>query len=73
MRVHLVPGLLEVAQRNISRGAKDFAIFEVGSIFRSSQKLVPMISPALDKKPKKEEIEAIFASLPTQPFHVAGL
>lgn len=73
MRVHLVPGLLEVAQRNISRGAKDFAIFEMGSIFRSSQKLVPMISPALDKKPKKEEIEAIFASLPTQPFHVAGL
>ena len=73
MRVHLVPGLLEVAQRNISRGAKDFAIFEMGSIFRSSQKLVPMILPALDKKPKKEEIEAIFTSLPTQPFHVAGL
>ena len=73
MRVHLVPGLLEVAQRNISRGAKDFAIFEMGSIFRSSQKLVPMVSPALGKKPKKEEIEAIFASLPTQPFHVAGL
>jgi phenylalanyl-tRNA synthetase beta chain len=73
LRVHMVPGLLEVAQRNISRGAKDFAIFEMGSIFRSSQKLVPMISPALDKKPKKEEMEAIFASLPTQPFHVAGL
>jgi phenylalanyl-tRNA synthetase beta chain len=35
MRVHLVPGLIEVAQRNISRGAKDFAIFEMGSIFRS--------------------------------------
>ena len=73
LRVHMVPGLLEVAQRNISRGAKDFAIFEMGSIFRSSQKLVPMISPALDKKPRKEEMEAIFASLPIQPFHVAGL
>jgi phenylalanyl-tRNA synthetase beta chain len=73
LRVHMVPGLLEVAQRNISRGAKDFAIFEMGSIFRSLQKLVPMISPALDKKPKQQEIEAIFASLPPQAFHVAGL
>jgi phenylalanyl-tRNA synthetase beta chain len=35
MRVHLVPGLIEVAARNISRGAKDFAIFEMSSIFRS--------------------------------------
>jgi phenylalanyl-tRNA synthetase beta chain len=73
MRVHLVPGLLEVAQRNISRGAKDFAIFEMGSIFRSSQKLVPMISPELGKKPNAEVIQSIYASLPPQAFHVAGL
>lgn len=73
MRVHLVPGLVEVAQRNISRGAKDFAIFEMGSIFRGSQKLVPFISPDLSKRPSKKIIDEIFASVPPQAYHVAGL
>ena len=73
MRVHLVPGLIEVAQRNISRGAKDFAIFEMGSIFRSSQKLVPAISPDLSKRPEQKIIDEIFASVPPQGYHVAGL
>ena len=73
MRVHLVPGLIEVAQRNISRGAKDFAIFEMGSIFRSSKKLVPAISPRLSQRPEQRLIEEIFASVPPQAYHVAGL
>jgi phenylalanyl-tRNA synthetase beta chain len=73
MRVHLVPGLIEVAQRNISRGAKDFAIFEMGSIFRSAQKLVPAISPELGSRPDQSVIDAITASVPPQAFHVAGL
>jgi phenylalanyl-tRNA synthetase beta chain len=73
MRVHLVPGLIEVAQRNISRGAKDFAIFEMGSIFRSSQKLVPAISPDLSKRPGQKIIDEIFASVPPQGYHAAGL
>ena len=73
MRVHLVPGLIEVAQRNISRGAKDFAIFEMGSIFRSSQKLVPAISPDLSKRPNQKLIDEIFQSVPAQGYHVAGL
>lgn len=73
MRVHLVPGLIEVAQRNISRGAKDFAIFEMGSIFRSSQKLVPFISPDLSRRPDQKVIDEIYASVPPQAYHVAGL
>ena len=73
MRVHLVPGLIEVAERNISRGAKDFAIFEMGSIFRSAQKLVPAVSPVIGSRPDEKTIEAIYASVPPQAFHVAGL
>jgi len=73
MRVHLVPGLIEVAARNISRGAKDFAIFEMGSIFRSSKVLKPAFSPQIGKRPSKDEIKEIFDSIPQQGFHVAGL
>ncbi|CAB4566111.1 MAG: phenylalanine--tRNA ligase subunit beta [Actinobacteria bacterium] len=73
MRVHLVPGLIEVAARNISRGAKDFAIFEMGSIFRSSQVLKPAFSPEVGKRPSKDDIKKILESIPPQGFHVAGL
>ena len=73
MRVHLVPGLIEVAARNISRGAKDFAIFEMGSIFRSSQKLVPAVSPLIGSRPDAKTISAIYGSVPPQAYHVAGL
>lgn len=73
LRVHMVPGLIEVAQRNISRGAKDFAIFEMGSIFRGAKKLPPFIAPELGKRPSQQVIDEIFASVPPQAFHVAGL
>lgn len=73
MRVHLVPGLIEVAARNINRGAKDFAIFEMGSIFRSSQALQPAFSPDLNRRPSADEISKIFSSIPVQGYHVAGL
>jgi len=73
LRTHLLPGLIEVAARNISRGAKDFAIFEMGSIFRNSQALVDAVSPKLDKKPSEKELEKLFASVPPQPTHVGGL
>lgn len=73
MRVHLVPGLIEVAARNISRGAKDFAIFEMGSIFRSSQKLIDGIFPEIGSRPSTQTIREIYASVPPQGFHVAGV
>jgi phenylalanyl-tRNA synthetase beta chain len=73
LRTHLLPGLIEVAARNISRGAKDFAIFEMGSIFRNSQVLVDAVSPKLNKKPSEKELEKLFASVPPQPTHVGGL
>ena len=73
LRVHLIPGLIEVAARNISRGAKSFAIFELGSIFRSSQKLESSIHPDISKRPSADVISKIFASVPEQSEMVSGL
>ena len=73
LRVHLIPGLIEVAARNISRGAKSFAIFELGSIFRSSQKLESSINPDISKRPSADVISKIFASVPEQSEMVSGL
>jgi phenylalanyl-tRNA synthetase beta chain len=73
LRVHLIPGLIEVAARNISRGAQDFAIFEMGSIFRSSKKLETFINPETGSRPKDAVISQIFASVPEQTEMVSGL
>ena len=73
LRVHLIPGLIEVAARNISRGAQDFAIFEIGSIFRSSKKLETFINAETSERPNQQIISKIFDSVPEQTEMVAGL
>jgi len=73
LRVHLIPGLIEVAARNISRGAQNFAIFEMGSIFRSSKKLEPFVNPDTGIRPALPIITKIFDSVPEQIEMVAGL
>ena len=73
LRVHLIPGLIEVAARNISRGAQDFAIFETGSIFRSTKKLDAFVNPDTSIRPGQQIISKIFESVPDQIEMVAGL
>jgi len=73
MRTHLIPGLIAAAQRNLSRGARDFALFEIGSIFRNTTKLVDGIFPALGVKPDAATIKAIFESVPPQPIHLGAI
>lgn len=73
LRQHLLPGLLEAARRNYSRGFKSFALFEMGDIFRKSIDLVDGIFPATGKRPSDKEIADIFASVPTQLSFVCGV
>ena len=73
LRPHLLPGLLEAARRNYSRGFKSFALFEIGDIFRKSIELKKGIFPELGKRPTDKEISKIFASVPTQLSFVCGV
>lgn len=73
LRPHLLPGLLEAAKRNYSRGFKSFTLFEIGDIFRKSIDLKPGLFPELGKKPSDKEITEIFESVPTQLSFVCGV
>ena len=73
LRPHLLPGLLEAARRNYSRGFKSFALFELGDIFRKSIEPVPGIFPENGKRPSDLEISEIFASVPTQLTFLGGV
>ncbi len=73
LRTHLTPGLLLTAQRNINRGAKSIAIFELGSIFRNLTELKSQATIRTDKRPTGSVISEIYNSVPKQPLHAGGI
>ncbi len=73
LRTHLIPGLVETAARNISRGARDFGLFEIGTIFRNTSTLTSIDNPPTDARPSQEILDRIYAGVPDQPIHVGGV
>ena len=73
LRTHLLPGLLETAKRNLNRGAKDCAIFEIGSVFRDVTKLAHFSPVPTTARPSEETIAEIYASVPPQPLFVGAV
>ncbi len=75
LRRSLVPGLLEVAHRNLSRGLTDLALFETGVVFVPDSGVVygtPVVPP-LAVRPDAATLAALDASIPPQQRHVAVL
>jgi phenylalanyl-tRNA synthetase beta chain len=72
LRMSLIPGLIETARRNLSRGLTDLAIVEQGSVF-VARKAKPSTFPDTANKPSEQEIANIQSGIPSQPKHIAGL
>lgn len=73
MRRSLLPGLTEVLSRNLSRGFKNLAIYETGSVFIPGPQLGSATIPGLGIKPADEVLADLNAGIPDQPRHIAGL
>ena len=73
LRTHLLPGLLTTLSRNINRGAKDLALFEIGSVFRNISPLGKVVLPTIERKPSQKVIDSIYSSVPNQMLFVAGV
>ncbi len=73
MRTSMVPGLIDTAKRNLSRGLTDVAIFEAGLVFLPSGAHGTDSIPVGAVRPNDKELDSLNASIPTQPWHVAGL
>ncbi|MEV7549925.1 phenylalanine--tRNA ligase subunit beta [Amycolatopsis sp. NPDC089917] len=67
----LLPGLLEILQRNISRGFKDVSLFHIGQVVLPGPNPIPMPSLGVDRRPTDEELAVLEAAVPPQPLHVA--
>jgi phenylalanyl-tRNA synthetase beta chain len=72
LRRTLLPGLVEIARRNLSRGFTDLDLFEVGLVFlpEADRVLGSPSLPAGGALPTPDELAALRAGIPAQPRHV---
>ncbi|MFC3298834.1 phenylalanine--tRNA ligase subunit beta [Arthrobacter agilis] len=73
LRRSVLPGLVELAKRNQSRGFRDLALFEAGAVFLPGDTLGTGSIPPLGIKPDDAVLDALYAGIPDQPQMVAGL
>ena len=73
LRTHLLPGLLTTAVRNIGRGSKNLAIFEIGTIFRNTTPLGKALNPGISKRPSEKVIKDIYDGVPKQMLFVGAV
>jgi phenylalanyl-tRNA synthetase beta chain len=75
LRTTLIPGVLEIARRNLSRGLTNLALFEVGVVFEPTggTKYGSGPLPIGPAHPGQDRLGELNASIPPQPWHVATL
>ncbi|MGV9667752.1 phenylalanine--tRNA ligase subunit beta [Nocardia niigatensis] len=69
----LLPGLLEIAARNISRGERDLALYGIGQVTLPTEQTVPVGPLPVDRRPTDDEIGVLLRSLPEQPIHISAV
>jgi phenylalanyl-tRNA synthetase beta chain len=75
LRRSLIPGLIGVARRNLSRGLTDLDLFELGLVFtpEPGREYGAAELPAGAERPDAETLAALDAGIPPQPRHVGVL
>ena len=73
LRTSVLPGLIEVAKRNHSRGFRDLALFEAGLVFLPGETLGTSTIPPLGVKPDAEVLDGLYDGVPDQPLHIAAV
>ncbi|KAA2256368.1 phenylalanine--tRNA ligase subunit beta [Solihabitans fulvus] len=69
----LLPGLIDAAQRNLSRGQRDLALFHLGQVTLPRAQQVPVPDLGTEGRPSEAELATALAALPQQPLHAAAL
>ncbi|MGV1009368.1 MAG: phenylalanine--tRNA ligase subunit beta [Dermatophilaceae bacterium] len=72
MRTSVLDTLIDAVRRNVSRGQRDLALFEIGLVTRpapGSAHTAPV--PGVDARPDADTIASIEAAVPPQPRHLA--
>jgi len=75
MRTSVLPGLIDAARRNLSRGLTDLALYEIGLVFQPVAGVAygsgPL--PVGNARPSDDTLLALNTGIPPQPWHVGAL
>lgn len=73
LRTSLLSTLVDAARRNLSRGVRDLALFEIGLVYRPTGDIA--VAPDLPGavRPTDEQLAALHATVPPQPRRAALL
>ncbi|HTZ42708.1 MAG TPA: phenylalanine--tRNA ligase subunit beta [Jatrophihabitans sp.] len=71
LRTSLLPGLLANLVRNVGRGSRDLAVFELGLVYLPAPSTTRAPRPDVSRRPDDAELAAIMATVPHQPRHLA--
>jgi len=71
MRTSVLSTLVEALRRNVSRGQRDTAIFELGLVTRPTGELQAAPVPGTETRPDDSTLGQILAAVPSQPRMVA--
>jgi phenylalanyl-tRNA synthetase beta chain len=71
LRTSLLPTLLATLRRNVGRGNRDLALFEMGLVYLPRPGAAPPPVLGVEHRPSDDEIAAMYAAVPPQPRHVA--
>jgi phenylalanyl-tRNA synthetase beta chain len=73
LRTTLLPPLLAALRRNVGRGNRDVALFEIGRVFVPSPATGPAPVLPVEHRPADAELAAAETLVPAQPWHVAAV
>ncbi len=72
-RISVVSTMVDALRRNVSRGAKDVGLFEVGLVVARTGTLVGAPTEEVGVRPSDETLAEIRAAVPPQPTHLGVL
>lgn len=73
LRTFLIPGLLEVVSRNLSRGSVSFLIFEIGEVFFDHKDSKTINKIGVGFPPKNRTLKEMDSALPIEKTQIALL
>ncbi|HEY0168203.1 MAG TPA: phenylalanine--tRNA ligase subunit beta [Jatrophihabitans sp.] len=71
LRTSLLPGLLANLSRNLGRGNRALAAFEMGLVYLPAESAEPAPRPGVQHRPTDAELAAIARTVPVQPRYLA--
>jgi phenylalanyl-tRNA synthetase beta chain len=73
LRTNVLSTLVDVVRRNVGRGFSDVAVFETGLVTRPDDGAASAPQLPLGRRPADDDLDALFAAVPSQPRRVAGV